>query len=207
MISGAPQPWLGASMTAQRIVPSETIDSTAPTGSNAVCAGSRDSGTSMKPSTRPTITIGTLTMKIDPHQKCSSRKPPVMGPSPMPSADTPADTHQRASRDQRVGRWCEGRERGADAEDEEAEGEEAVAPESVAEASGGQQQPGEHEDVAVDHPLQLARRGPQAALALRVGEGRNGDVQDRVVEGDHDQADAQDEERQPTPPVDEIRVP
>ncbi len=46
----------------------------------------------MKPSTRPTITIGTFTMKIEPHQKCSSRTPPVIGPSPMPSADTPAHT-------------------------------------------------------------------------------------------------------------------
>ena len=36
------------------------------------------------------ITIGTLTMKIEPHQKCSSRMPPVIGPRPMPRADTPA---------------------------------------------------------------------------------------------------------------------
>ena len=41
---------------------------------------------------QPAITIGTLTMKIDPHQKCSSRTPPVIGPSPRPSADTPAQT-------------------------------------------------------------------------------------------------------------------
>ena len=91
-ISGAPHPWLGASMTAHRIVPSATIDSSAPTGSSAACVGSCDSGTRKKPSTRPTITIGTFTMKIEPHQKCSSRKPPVIGPSPMPSADTPAHT-------------------------------------------------------------------------------------------------------------------
>jgi len=38
------------------------------------------------------MTIGTFTMKIEPHQKCSSRKPPVIGPRPIPSADTPAHT-------------------------------------------------------------------------------------------------------------------
>ena len=38
------------------------------------------------------MTIGTLTRKIDPHQKCSSRMPPVIGPMPMPMADTPAHT-------------------------------------------------------------------------------------------------------------------
>ena len=29
-------------------------------------------------------------MKIDPHQKCSSSTPPLIGPSPSPRADTPA---------------------------------------------------------------------------------------------------------------------
>ena len=38
------------------------------------------------------ITIGTFTMKIEPHQKCSRRMPPVIGPMPIPSADTPAHT-------------------------------------------------------------------------------------------------------------------
>ncbi len=38
------------------------------------------------------ITIGTFTMNTEPHQKCSSSTPPVMGPRPTPSADTPAHT-------------------------------------------------------------------------------------------------------------------
>ena len=91
-ISGAPHPWLGASMTAHRIAPSAPIESSAPTGSSAAWVGSFDSGTRKKPRISPAITIGTLTMKIEPHQKCSSRKPPVIGPRPMPSADTPAHT-------------------------------------------------------------------------------------------------------------------
>ena len=38
------------------------------------------------------MTIGTLTRKTDPHQKCGSRMPPVIGPRPTPRADTPAHT-------------------------------------------------------------------------------------------------------------------
>ncbi len=38
------------------------------------------------------ITTGTLTSSTEPHQKCSSRKPPVTGPIARPSAETPAHT-------------------------------------------------------------------------------------------------------------------
>src|SRR6185312_10851431 len=40
--------------------------------------------------TSATITTGTFTRKTEPHQKCSSRKPPVSGPSATPRPDTPA---------------------------------------------------------------------------------------------------------------------
>ena len=46
----------------------------------------------------------------------------------------------------------------ADAEDDEPEGEDAAPPEAVAEAPGGEQQPGEHQRVGVDDPLELAGR-------------------------------------------------
>ena len=36
------------------------------------------------------ITIGTFTRKIEPHQKCSSRNPPASGPMATPRPDTPA---------------------------------------------------------------------------------------------------------------------
>ena len=39
------QPFVGASMIAQRIEPSETTESSAPIGSRRPCDGSRDSGT------------------------------------------------------------------------------------------------------------------------------------------------------------------
>ncbi len=73
------QPWLGASITDHSTRPSPAIDKPAPTGSSAACAGSRDSGTRRKPRTNPAITIGTFTMNTEPHQKCSSSTPPVIG--------------------------------------------------------------------------------------------------------------------------------
>ncbi len=92
MIVGEVQPWLGASMIDHSSAPSAAMDSTAPCGSRAAWVGSLDSGMKRKPRTSPTMTIGMFTMNTDPHQKCSSRMPPVIGPSPMPSADTPAHT-------------------------------------------------------------------------------------------------------------------
>src|SRR5581483_2843169 len=89
-ISGAVQPCDGASMIAHRNAVNPTIDSSAPSGSSLGAAGSRDSGTRTQPATSPMITIGTFTRNTEPHQKCASRKPPVIGPRPMPSADTPA---------------------------------------------------------------------------------------------------------------------
>ena len=39
---------------------------------------------SLRPATIATTVSGTFTMKIDPHQKWSSRKPPSTGPSATP---------------------------------------------------------------------------------------------------------------------------
>ena len=94
----------------------------------------------------------------------------------------------------------------ADAEDGEADREEAVPAEPVAEASGGEQQTGEDEGVGVDDPLELAGGRAEAAFARRVGQRRQRDVEDRVVEDDHDEADAQHEQRQPPSAIDGGRV-
>ena len=56
--------------------------------------------------------------------------------------------------------------------------------------------PGEHQRVGVDHPLELAVRRVELARQRR-----DGDVEDRVVEHDHEQAEAQDEQDQPAPLV------
>ena len=103
-----------------------------------------------------------------------------------------ADAHHRAGRDQRVDAAGERGGRRADAEDDEAEGERALPPEAVAEAAGGEQQAGEHERVGVDDPLELA--GGRAEVAHQ---GRQRHVEDRVVDDDHEQAEAQHAEGEP----------
>ena len=84
---------------------------------------------------------------------------------------------------------------------DQADGERAVATEAVTEAAGREQQAGEHDGVRVDDPLQLAGRGAESARARRLRQRRDGDVEDRVVDPDHHQAQAQDEQGQPTPAV------
>ena len=93
-----------------------------------------------------------------------------------------------------------GRQAGQDrahAEDDEAHHEGALAAEAVADAAHGEEEPGEHERVAVDDPLELARGGLE--IAQQVGDG---DVEDRVVERDHEEAHAQHGQRPPASFVD-----
>ena len=65
-------------------------ESTNPGMSSGGAAGSRDVGTTMTTARNPMATTGTLTRKTDPHQKCSSSHPPAVGPTAMPSPETPA---------------------------------------------------------------------------------------------------------------------
>ena len=69
---------------------SATIDSSTPDGSIRCGCGSFESGTSTTMATRPTITIGTFTRKIDPHQKYFSNAPPAIGPNAIAAPDAPA---------------------------------------------------------------------------------------------------------------------
>jgi hypothetical protein len=97
-----------------------------------------------------------------------------------------ADAHGGTSRDQHaVGRRHRGPQRRG-AEQDEAGVQRALAAEPVAERAHRQQQAGEDEDVAVDDPLQRARRGVEVAL-----DRRQGDVEDRVVDADDEQRDAE----------------
>jgi hypothetical protein len=79
---------------------------------------------------------------------------------------------------------------------EQPEAERGAAPVPVGQAAGRQQQSSEHECVRVDDPLELAVAGAEIAH-----ERRERDVQDRVVETDHEQAQAQDPEDPPPPLV------
>ena len=67
-----------------------TMESTTPSGSIRPGFGSLESGTSTTIAISATITIGTLTRKIEPHQKCSSSSPPVIGPMAMARPTLPA---------------------------------------------------------------------------------------------------------------------
>ena len=79
-----------------------------------------------------------------------------------------------------------------DGEDREPGLEHAAAPEAVAGGAAEDQQAREHEGVGVDDPLQARDVGVQ--LAADRGQG---DVDDRVVEPDDQQAHAADDEDQP----------
>ena len=103
-----------------------------------------------------------------------------------------ADAHERPRADQRARRSCERRQDRADPEDHEADGERVAATVSVREAPCGEQQPREDQHVGIDHPLQLAGRGVEVTH-----ERGERDVQDGVVESDHQQAEAEDPEDPP----------
>ena len=206
--------------------PSPTIDSPAPTRSSFGRCGLRDVGTRKWPATIAAMTIGTLTMNTEPHQKCSSRKPPVTGPSatampatpdhsPMASARSRVSVKTLVRIDSVAGMISAApmpmtarapmsasdatgeRRRGRrPAEHDEADGQRALAAEPVTEAAGGEEQAGEHERVRVDHPLQVADARAEVA-----DERRQRHVDDRVVDHDHQQAHAEDRERGPAPAV------
>src|SRR5205085_11866619 len=94
----------------------------------------------------------------------------------------------------------ERREGRADAEDHEAEGERLATSVPVGQAAGGQQQTGEYQYIGVDHPLELTVRRAEV-----LGQRRQRNVQDRVVETDHEQAEAKDPQ-DPPPPLVSLRV-
>ena len=63
----------------------------------------------------------------------------------------------------------------------------------VAEAAGGEQEPGEHEQVGVDDPLQLAGGGAELDRQRR-----QRDVDDRAVEHRDEHGEAHDREHRPS---------
>ena len=83
--TGLRQPLSGTSMMPYTKATRPTVDSAPPARSTRRPAGSRDSGTSSATATRASPAAGTLTRKIEPHQKCVSRYPPTSGPSGIPS--------------------------------------------------------------------------------------------------------------------------
>jgi hypothetical protein len=84
-------------------------------------------------------------------------------------------------------------------EQEEADLQRPLAAEAVADRTGGQEQAGEDEHVAVEDPLQVARAGREIPA-----QARDRDVEDGVVQADHQQAQAQHGQRPPPPAIDQI---
>ena len=78
--------------------------------------------------------------------------------------------------------------------------ERALAPVAIADAPQREQEPREHQRVAVDDPLELTGVGVQ--LAAQRGQR---DVHDRVVDDDHEDAEAQHPEDRPPPVVHSLR--
>jgi hypothetical protein len=155
-----------------------------------------------------------------------SSRPPKNGPRPMPTAanadqmpiafarslaredvgddregrghdQRAADAHQDADGDQLVRGVDDEHAQARAAEQQEAELERPLAAEPVAEGAHREQQPGEGQQVGVDHPLERRAGGVELLL-----EARQGDVQDRVVEPDDQEAQGQDGERLPPPCID-----
>ena len=105
-----------------------------------------------------------------------------------------AEAHDAAAGDEHGGR-AGGRGDDRAAEEGRQAGEQCVpAAEPVAEAAGGEQQPGEHDGVGGDDPLQLGRAGAEV-----VDQAGDGDVDDGVVDGGDDQGEH--EHAEDAPPV------
>ncbi len=85
-----PQPLSGAWMIPYSSVTRPMIESRAPKGSSLESWGSRLVGTRKCPATSAVRQIGTLTRNTEPHEKCSTSRPPANGPMAIPSPDTPA---------------------------------------------------------------------------------------------------------------------
>ncbi len=103
-----------------------------------------------------------------------------------------ADAEQRTGQDQHVGVVGEGRERGGDPEEGVAEEQDPSAAHPVAQRAEEDQQRGADERVDIDDPEQFDRAGPEV-----LGDGGDRHVQHGGVDGDEQQADAEDDQDHP----------
>ena len=196
-------------------------ESSAPSRSGRGASPRRDSGTRVSAPTIASSTTGTLTRNTEPHQKCSTSRPPSTGPAETPSAETPPHTAIARGRSS-ASKTCitmarvagisrapptpmtpratmseeaDAVERGSDrtgTEHGEPREQRAASPVPVSDAPGREEQAREHQGVGVHHPLHLGSREAETS-----DEGGDGDIEHRVVEGDHEQAQAQDGEDRP----------
>ena len=79
-VAGAAQPHCGPSMMASTNAVTPAVETSTPRTSKGWAARRGRRGISIWPAINVMITMGTLTRKIDPYQKCSSSAPPTIGP-------------------------------------------------------------------------------------------------------------------------------
>ena len=184
---------------------------------------SRDSRTAARAMPMVITPIGTLIRKIQPQCRCWLMKPPMSGPKARASAPIAAQAPTARVRSRGsvkvatmmasvVGtmsaapRPCSSRapistlplpaspgaQRGQ-REHRQPDHEQPPPAVHVGQPAADQQQPGEHQDVAADHPLQARDRQVQVAL-----DGRDRDVRHVVVEISHEGGQA---DRHQCPPA------
>jgi hypothetical protein len=103
--------------------------------------------------------------------------------------DRAAEPLERARRDQRARRGRERRRGRAEGEDQDADREHPAPAEAIAECGGGGEEDGERQRVGVDGPLELVDGRPEVHADARQGGGH-----DEVVERDHEQGHAGDDQ-------------
>ena len=86
------QPRCGPSMIVYTSSDTNAMESKKPVMSRRSAFGSFDSGTNTACSSSATATIGTLMRNTEPHQKCSSKNPPVTGPNATAAPETADQT-------------------------------------------------------------------------------------------------------------------
>ena len=204
------------------------LERTAPTGSSRSWNGSFDVGTRKWPATSATRITGTFTRKTEPTVECSSNQPLATGPRRAgpaghsgPDRDRPgpflrgedvdqdrqrrwhdercAGAHDHAPDDELGHRPREGCRDRCHEEDDEPRLQRTLAAEPVAQRTGGEQEAGEDEGVARDHPLELGVGGRELAREVR-----QRDVQAGVADDDEHEAQAQDREGPPATVVDGV---
>ena len=105
----------------------------------------------------------------------------------------PAQPHDGAHDNQSPRAGRERRPQGKDTEYHQPGLEHALPAEAVADSAHGEQCPGEDQRVGVNYPLQLAGAGMQVA-----GDGRQSEVEHRVVERDDQQGKRHEDEADPS---------
>ena len=85
-------------MTAHTSDVTPAIEASVPTGSKRLIVVSREVGTIRAMATRATAMTGTLIIRTEPHQKCSSSQPPVTGPRATAAPAVAAHTAIAAAR-------------------------------------------------------------------------------------------------------------